>query len=140
LDLYYLNALDLNYFMNISREKFKKLVAEAVESVPEKFKNKLNNVAIFVEDYPTREQFGKVGRGRRDYMLFGLFEGYAQARKLNFGPVLPDKITIFRQPICKYASNEQEVKQQVISTVKHEIAHHFGLDEEGARRASKHQT
>ena len=123
--------------MRITREKFEKLVEEAMDSLPEKFKNKLNNVAIFVEDYPTKEQLGKVGRGQRNYMLFGLFEGYAQARKLNFGPVLPDKITIFRQPICKYALNEQEIRQQVISTVKHEIAHHFGLDEEGARKASR---
>ena len=123
--------------MRITREKFEHLVAEAVESLPKQFKAKLNNVAIFVEDYPTKEQLGKVGRGKRDYMLFGLFEGYAQARKLNFGPVLPDKITIFRQPISKYASNEQEIRQQVISTVKHEIAHHFGLDEEGARKASR---
>ena len=130
----------MNYFMNISREKFEKLVTETMDSLPEKFKNKLNNVAIFVTDYPTKEQLGKVGRGRRDYTLFGLFEGYAQARKLNFGPVLPDKITIFRQPICRYARDEQEVRQQVISTVKHEIAHHFGLDEEGARKASKHKT
>jgi predicted Zn-dependent protease with MMP-like domain len=126
--------------MNISREKFEKLVTEAIDSLPDKFRNKLNNVAIFVKDYPTKEQLGKVGRGRHNFMLFGLFEGYAQARKLNFGPVLPDQITIFRQPICRYARNEQEIRQQVISTVKHEIAHHFGLDEEGARKASKRKT
>ncbi len=123
--------------MKVSKEKFEKLVREALESLPEKFKSKLNNVAIFIEDYPTKEQLGKVGRGRNDYMLFGLFEGYAQAKKLNFGPVLPDKITIFRQPICKYARNEQEISQQVISTVKHEIPHHFGSDEKGARKASR---
>jgi len=123
--------------MNIPKEKFTKLVEEALDSLPDKFKKHVNNVAIFVEDYPTKEQLGKTGRGRRDYMLFGLFEGYAQARRLNFGPVLPDRITIFRKPICKYAQSEEEVKQQVISTVKHEIAHHFGLGEAGARKASR---
>jgi predicted Zn-dependent protease with MMP-like domain len=123
--------------MYISKEKFEKLVIEALESLPEKFKQKLNNVAIFVADQPTQEQLKKLGRGRRDYMLFGLFEGYAQARRLNFGPVLPDKITIFRRPICQYAQSEEEVRQKVISTVRHEIAHHFGLDEEGATRASQ---
>jgi predicted Zn-dependent protease with MMP-like domain len=123
--------------MNIPKEKFTRLVEEALDSLPEKFKEHINNVAIFVEDYPTKEQLGKIGRGRRDYMLFGLFEGYAQARRLNFGPVLPDRITIFRKPICQYAESEEEVKRQVISTVKHEIAHHFGLDEAGARKASR---
>ncbi len=123
--------------MVISKQKFEQLVAEAIDNLPDKIKDKLNNVAIIVEDYPTREQLGKTGRGARDYMLLGLFEGYAQAKRLNFGPVLPDRITIFRGPICKYARNEDQVKKQIISTVKHEIAHHFGSDEKGARKASK---
>jgi predicted Zn-dependent protease with MMP-like domain len=123
--------------MTISREKFEELVAEALDSLPEKFRQKMNNVAIFVEDKPTREQLGKTGRGKRDWALFGLFEGYAQGRGINVGPVLPDRITIFRIPICQEARSEAEVKRQVISTVKHEIAHHFGLDEVGARKASR---
>lgn len=122
--------------MKISREKFEQLVNEAMESLPEKFKSKLHNVAIFIEDYPSRQQLGKSGR-KGQYTLFGLFEGYCQAKRLNFGPVLPDRITIFRQPICKYCSSEQGVKQQIISTVKHEIAHHFGSEEIGARKASR---
>lgn len=124
--------------MKINREKFEKLVAEAIDSLPDNIKAHINNVAIFVEDWPTAEQLGKTGRGRRDYMLFGLFEGYAQARRLNFGPVLPDRITIFRGPICEYAGNDEEaIKKQVASTVKHEIAHHFGSDEAGAGQASR---
>ncbi len=122
--------------MRISKEQFEQLVGEAIDSLPEKFKSKLYNVAIFVEDYPTKEQLGKLDR-KNQYTLFGLFEGYAQAKRLNFGPVLPDRITIFRQPICKYCSSEKEVRQQIISTVKHEIAHHFGSGEDGARKASK---
>jgi predicted Zn-dependent protease with MMP-like domain len=123
--------------MKISREKFEKLVAEALDNLPAKIAERLNNVAIFVEDWPTREQLGRAGRGRSDYMLFGLFEGYAQAKKLNFGPVLPDRITIFRGPICEYAETDEEIKAQVLSTVKHEIAHHFGSDEAGAHKASR---
>ena len=88
--------------MNISREKFEQLVAKAIDNLPEEIRAKLHNVAILVEDYPTKEQLGKAGRSRRDYMLFGLFEGYAQSKRLNFGPVLPDKITIFKKPICSY--------------------------------------
>ena len=122
--------------MRINKEQFERLVGEVIDSLPEKFKSKLYNVAIFVEDYPTKAQLGKLDR-KNQYTLFGLFEGYAQAKRLNFGPVLPDRITIFRQPICKYCSSEKEARQQVISTVKHEIAHHFGSGEDGARKASK---
>jgi len=122
--------------MQIAREKFEELVSDALDKLPDKVKLKMNNVAVFVEDYPTKEQLGKTGRGERDYMLFGLFEGYAQARRINFGAVLPDRITIFRGPICQYARTENEAKKQITSTVKHEIAHHFGSDETGARKAS----
>lgn len=122
--------------MIISREKFEKLVEEAIDNLPEKVKQKMNNVAIFVEDYPTKEQTGKAGRGK-NFVLFGLFEGYAQSRRLNFGPVLPDRITIFRKPICLYSDSEEEIRRQVTSTVKHEIAHHFGSDEAGAGRAGR---
>lgn len=120
----------------INKQEFEKIVERAIEFLPEKFKNKLNNVAIFVEDEPTAEQLKKVGLKPGD-LLFGLFEGYAQAKKLNFGPVLPDRITIFRQAILSQESSPLEVKNKIISTIKHEIAHHFGSDEKGASRASK---
>lgn len=122
--------------MRISKEQFEQLVVEAIDSLPEKIKDSMHNVAIFVEDYPTKAQLGKLDR-KNQYTLFGLFEGYCQASRLNFGPVLPDRITIFGQPICKYCNNEQEVRQKIISTVKHEIAHHFGSGEDGAKKASK---
>ena len=125
--------------MKISKKKFEELVIKAAEGLSEKFKAKLYNVAIFVEDYPSNKQLKELGM-RRDYDLFGLFEGYAQARRLDFGPVLPDRITIFKQPICKYCSSEQEVKKKIISTVKHEIAHHFGSDERGAGKAGRHKS
>ncbi len=122
--------------MNIDKEKFEQLVVEALDNLPNNIKAKINNAAIFVEDYPTPEQLGKVGRKSR-YTLFGLFEGYCQAKRLNFGPVLPDRITIFRQPICAHSANEAEVREKVTSTVRHEIAHHFGSNEDGARKASR---
>ena len=123
--------------MIISKEQFSLLVEKALASLPEKIKKAMHNVAIFVEDYPTKEQLGKTNKGKGQYTLFGLFEGYGQAKRLDFGPVLPDRITIFRKSICQYARDPEEIKKQVISTVKHEIAHHLGLDEKGARKASR---
>ena len=122
--------------LNISKQEFEKIVEQALESLPDKFKSRLNNAAIFAEDEPTEEQLKKVNLKRGD-MLFGLFEGYAQARKLNFGPVLPDRITIFRRAILSQSDTPAELKQKIISTVKHEIAHHFGSDERGAAKAGK---
>jgi len=122
--------------LEISREKFEQIVRSAMADLPEKFKNRLNNVAIFVEDEPTEEQLKKIGLRRGD-ILFGLFEGYAQGKKLNFGPVLPDRITIFRKAVLSQSSNQAELKAKIIATVRHEIAHHFGSDERGAARAGR---
>ena len=122
--------------MNILREQFEQLVNEAIDSLPKQFKNKLHNIAIFIEDYPTKQQLKKLGI-RRDYTIFGLFDGYAKAQSINFGSVLPDRMTIFRLPILKNCSSIEQCKLQIISTVKHEIAHHFGSGETGARKAGK---
>ncbi|MFA5359432.1 MAG: metallopeptidase family protein [Patescibacteria group bacterium] len=122
--------------LNINKQEFEKIVEQTLDSLPEKFKDRLNNVAIFAEDEPTAEQLKKVNLKRND-VLFGLFEGYAQAKRLNFGPVLPDRITIFRKAILSQSDSESELKQKIISTVKHEIAHHFGSDEKGASKAGR---
>ena len=122
--------------LDIDKQKFEAIVSLAIDGLPDKFKSKLNNVAIFVEDEPTMEQLAKV-KLRRGDLLFGLFEGFAQGRKLNFGAVLPDRITIFRLAILSQVSNFDEAKNKIISTVKHEIAHHFGSDETGASKAGR---
>ena len=122
--------------MDISQEQFEKLVEEAMDNLPERFKEKMHNVAIIVADFPTEEQLGKTGK-KEKYALLGLYEGYIQSRKLNFGVVLPDRITIFRVPIMQSCSTEEECRKRVEDTVKHEIAHHFGSDEKGARKAEK---
>lgn len=122
--------------MQISKQEFEKLVETALDGLPVKFRNKLNNVAVFVKNEPNGEQLKKVNLKRGD-LLFGLFEGYAQGKRLNFGPVLPDRIIIFKKAILSQCSNENELKQKIISTVKHEIAHHFGSDEKGAAKAGK---
>lgn len=120
----------------MNREQFEKIVVETIELLPEKIREKLNNVAIFVEEYPTHEQLKNIKLASGE-SLFGLFEGFCQGKRINFGPVLPDRITIFMQPILKYCKNEKEIKEKIISTVRHEIAHHFGSDEVGARKASR---
>jgi predicted Zn-dependent protease with MMP-like domain len=124
--------------MNISKEQFEKWVAEAIEHVPEKFRERINNLAFFVEDCPTIEQLKKAKlQGRRDVLLLGLYEGYQQSRRLDLGPVFPDRITIFKKSMEKICRTEEALKKQVFCTVRHEIAHHFGSDEQGAQQAER---
>lgn len=121
--------------MDISQEQFADIVAEAFDDLPKPVKEKMYNVAIMTEDFATDEQLDKLDKGDK-YGLFGIYEGHIQSSRIHFGPVLPDKITLFRVPIMKSCSDINALKQRVASTLKHEIAHHFGSDEKGARKAT----
>ena len=124
--------------METTRIQFESWVTEAVDALPEKFRQHINNLAFFVEDYPSPMQLQKVKLlGQHDVMLLGLYEGYHQAMRLNVGPVFPDRITLFKKPIERICRTEEELKKQIASTVRHEIAHHFGSDEAGAQKAGK---
>ncbi len=115
----------------MNREQFESLVAGAVELLPEEFKNRLENVDVVVEEMPSRWQLGKTHLGQ-GYTLLGLYEGVPLTeRTTNYGLVAPDKITIFQKPIedvCR-SGDEMEIKEQIRKTVIHEIAHHFGIDD-----------
>lgn len=111
-------------------EKFEQIVVQAVSSMPCEFQDLLENVDICIEDWPTRRQLKSVGLTSK-YDLLGLYEGTPRtARDQNYNLVLPDKITIFQKPIEAQCSNESELKEEIIRTVKHEVAHYFGIDDE----------
>ena len=117
-------------------EEFEKLVQEGIKAIPQKFLDKLSNVDICVEEEPTPFQLGKIKK-REGFLLFGLYEGVPQTQRGSYGQVLPDKITIFKNAIEKAAKSEAEIKKIVKNTVRHEIAHHFGMDEREVREAEK---
>jgi predicted Zn-dependent protease with MMP-like domain len=124
--------------MQVSKDQFERWAAEAIDNVPEKFQERINNLAFFVENHPTKEQLRKAKLlGRKNVVLLGLYEGYHQSKRLNIGPVFPDKITIFKKPIESFCRTEEELKKQIESTIRHEIAHHFGSDEPGAQKAGR---
>ena len=119
----------------LNRTEFEKIVKEGIKAIPEKFLQKLDNVAIVVEDEPTPAQKKKLNI-HSNWTLFGLYEGVPQtSRGANYTAVLPDKITIFQKPIEAAARNEKDIKEMVKNTVWHEIAHHFGMDEVRVRQA-----
>jgi predicted Zn-dependent protease with MMP-like domain len=112
------------------RDKFLKIVVKAVSDLPEEFQELLENVDIVVEDWPSREQLKQVGLHDRTE-LFGLYEGTPLTqRDQGYNLVLPDKITIFQKPIEAEYNTAEELKLEITRTVKHEIAHYFGLGED----------
>ena len=119
----------------MTREQFEELVAEAIDDLPEEFRSGLENVDVVVQDRPSRRQLARVGKGMT---LLGLYEGVPQTRRTHgYGMVLPDRILIFQKPIQERCRSEAEVKAEVGRVVRHEIAHHFGLDEGDLRRIEK---
>jgi len=121
----------------MQREEFEKLVAQAIDEIPAEFLAQLKNVAIVVEDEPSEEQIKKL-RLRKDMTLLGLYEGVPLTRRnAGYGMVLPDKISIFKNSIELVARTPEEIKKLAQDTVRHEIAHHFGSGEAGAKKAAR---
>jgi len=119
----------------MNRKEFEILVTEALDSLPDEFAKKLENVEVVVEEWPTREQLQSSGV-HPGMTLFGLYQGIPQTRRQNYTAVLPDKITIFAGPILRMFGHDLNlVRDQVRKTVIHEIGHHFGMDETSIRRA-----
>ncbi len=121
----------------MDREEFKWLVVRAVDSLPEEFGTKLENIDVVVEDWPTQGQLARVGL-KRGQTLLGLYEGVPQTKRGgHYGLVPPDKITIFQKPIeakCRY---EVEITTEVQRVVRHEIAHHFGIGDARLRQIER---
>jgi predicted Zn-dependent protease with MMP-like domain len=114
----------------VETEQFERLVARAIESLPKEIRERLENIDIIVADEPTREQLQSSGLGRNETML-GLYEGVPlTARTHVYSYVMPDKITIFQKPIEASCRNEAQITSRIQRVVRHEIAHHFGIDDD----------
>jgi len=122
----------------MTREKFEKLVQEGIKAIPKRFLEKLDNVDIVIEEEPTSYQLKKL-RAKKNLILFGLYEGVPKTKRWHYSQVLPDKITIFKGPIERYAKSESQIRELVKNTVWHEIAHHFGISERGVRKLEKNR-
>jgi predicted Zn-dependent protease with MMP-like domain len=109
---------------------FDTMVADALDDLPEAVASPLENVEVLVEDWPSAAQTASTGLSRGE-TLFGLYEGIPlTGRTSSYSLVLPDRITVFRGPILDAARTPAAVRRQVRLTVIHEIAHHFGIDDD----------
>ncbi len=117
----------------MSDEEFITLVDAGIDALGEDIRARMDNVAIVIADAPTEEQ-RKENNLSEDEVLFGLYEGIPQTeRGLSDDIVLPDKITIFKEAILAVYSDPADIAVCVANTVWHEVAHHFGMDENEVR-------
>lgn len=118
----------------MKRERFEKLVEEALASLPHRFASRLENVSIVVADWAAPVQLERAGLSD-PHRLLGLYEGIPLTeRHRGYYGVLPDRITIFRVPIEEMSASDEEIRRQVRETVMHELGHFFGMDEERIRK------
>jgi predicted Zn-dependent protease with MMP-like domain len=123
----------------MNRERFEQLVADVVDTLPEEFGQRMENIDVVVEDAPTQAQLKRSGLGKH-YTLLGLYEGVPLTlRTSNYGLVAPDKITIFQKIIedAIVSKDEMDIKEEIRKTVIHEIAHHFGISDARLKEIEK---
>jgi predicted Zn-dependent protease with MMP-like domain len=121
----------------MQRERFEALVARAIDNLPPEFQHKLENVDVVVEDWPSPVQLRR-GKHIHPSQLLGLYQGVPQTRRgRGYGLVLPDKISIFQKPIEAQCRFDDEIEAKIDEVVRHEIAHHFGLDDTTLRKIER---
>lgn len=114
----------------MKQRQFERLVDRALESLPPEFQQLIDNVAIFIQDRPSRSLLREMGL-EPDDTLMGLYEGIPQTeRTTTYDLVPPDRITLFQRPIEECCSSDSEVAEQIRRTILHEVGHHFGIDDE----------
>ncbi|OLA95476.1 MAG: hypothetical protein AUH20_06060 [Candidatus Rokubacteria bacterium 13_2_20CM_69_15_2] len=118
----------------MTRRQFEALVERGLRRLPRKFKDKLANIAVVVEDWPDDETLADLGIEPPD-TLYGLYRGVDLThRDSSYGNVLPDTVTIYQGPIEEDCADEEEMAELVRETVIHELGHYFGLDDETMER------
>ena len=116
--------------MELSRKEFERVVERALRGLPRGFRAKLENIAVVVEDWADDETLEEMEIDPPD-TLYGLYRGTDLTRRDSFyGGVLPDVITIYQGPIQEDCESIEEMEELVQDTVRHEVGHYFGLDDE----------
>lgn len=109
-------------------EQFDKLITKAMNELPQDYIRGLQNVAIVMADEPSSNQRKKIGVTRNN-LLLGLYEGIPLTQRgASYNLVLPDKITLFKNPLIELSKNENDLLSNIKRTLWHEIAHFYGLN------------
>ena len=113
----------------MDKEQFEELVIQAVEDIPEEFRNRVENLSLEIDDNEIihTSESGWHGKGR---ITLALYHGVPLIKRSGGKPVFPDKITIYKRAIESVCSSDDEIKKTVRRVVLHEVGHYFGLDED----------
>src|SRR6266567_1203279 len=111
--------------LHMTDEEFEQIVRSAIKSLPEQFLSQLDNVEIVIENNPPPNT-----------PLLGLYRGVPKTGRYGYF-ALPDKITIYKEPLLRISRNEKEARKNIRNTVLHEVGHHFGLSDEELYRLKK---
>ncbi len=122
----------------MDRQRFTRLVEEALDRLPDEFRTRLDNVAVLVEDFPpeelTQARAPRPRSMRPRRLLLGLFHGVPATRKSVFDlPSGPARIVLYQKNIEAVCAGDEEIREQVLLTVMHEIGHYFGMSEDQLR-------
>ena len=114
----------------VTEDDFYDLVAEALESIPASFRDRLDNIEILVEDFPSWNTM-RLAKVRSKWQLLGFYHGVPLTERTSgYNLITPDKISIYRHPIAAQVSAKEELRALVHRVVLHEVAHYFGIDDD----------
>jgi len=122
----------------VTREQFEEIAQHAFDSLPDTFKQRVENVQIVIEDFPTDDALERTRASR--HSLLGLYQGVPLPhRGTSYGmyPVGPDKISLYQRNIERTCSDDQEVERRIVEVLFHELGHYFGMNEREVREALK---
>jgi predicted Zn-dependent protease with MMP-like domain len=115
----------------LNHDQLRTEVSRVVDRLPRRFREQLRNVEFVVEERPSTELLRSEGLDPRVDTLYGIYQGVPLPERSSLDPpLLPDKITIFAEPLLQDFPDPDELREEIRITVLHEIAHYFGMDEE----------
>ncbi len=114
----------------MTRREFTRLVTEVLDSLPDEFAARVANVEVVVVDAPSKQQLRENGLDPRTDTLMGLYEGVPLAERGVDYAALPDRISIFYKPIVEACGSRAEIRDEIRTTLLHEIAHVFGIEDD----------
>lgn len=115
----------------MSHQELRKEVGRVIDRLPRQFREQLRNVEFVVEARPSMELLREEGLDPRHDTLYGIYQGIPLPDRSSLDPpLLPDKITIFAEPLQRDFPDPDDLREEIRLTVLHEIAHYFGMDEE----------
>lgn len=117
--------------MRVSRRRFEELVSEALDAIPPELASLIDNCAVVVEEWASPEQMRDAEVPDGD-VLYGIYEGIDLTSRspLDYAGVMPDRIVVFMGPHLEVCETEDDLAEEILTTVVHEVAHHFGIHDD----------